>query len=76
VGQIIILTDPVSAEVFLNGLRLNQRNDLSYAVGLLGGPHRVKVEAEGSERHLELRFYTGNILPSSNQGGTSCSPPG
>lgn len=47
VGQIIILTDPVSAEVFLDGLRLTQRDDLSYAVGLLEGRHKVKVQAQG-----------------------------
>ena len=47
VGQIIILVDPVSAEVFLDGLRLNQRDDLSYAAGLIEGRHRVEVEAEG-----------------------------
>lgn len=47
VGQIIILTDPVSAEVFLDGLRLTQRDDLSYAVGLLEGQHKVKVQAGG-----------------------------
>lgn len=47
VGQVIILADPVSAEVFLDGLRLTQRDDLSYAVGLLEGRHKVKVQAEG-----------------------------
>jgi hypothetical protein len=47
VGQIIILTDPVSAEVFLDDLRLTQRDDLSYAVGLLEGAHKVKVQAKG-----------------------------
>jgi len=47
VGQIIILTDPVSAEVFLDGLRLTQRDDLSYAVGLLEGRHKVKIQAKG-----------------------------
>jgi hypothetical protein len=47
VGQIIILVEPVSAEVFLDGLRLNRRDDLSYAVGLLEGPHQVKVQARG-----------------------------
>ena len=47
VGQIIILVDPVSAEVFLDGLRLTRRDDLSYAVGLLEGQHKVKVQAKG-----------------------------
>jgi hypothetical protein len=51
VGQIIILVDPVSAEVFLDGLRLTQRDDLSYAVGLLEGRHKVKVQAEGYVAH-------------------------
>ena len=46
-GQIIILVDPVSAEVFLDGLRLDQRDDLSYAAGLIEGRHRVEVAAEG-----------------------------
>ena len=51
VGQIIILVDPVSAEVFLDGLRLTQRDDLSYAVGLLEGRHKVKIQAEGYVTH-------------------------
>ncbi len=59
VGQIIILTDPVSAEVFLDGLRLNQRDDLSYAVGLLEGPHQVKVEAEGYEAYEKTINVSG-----------------
>ena len=79
VGQIIILTDPVSAEVFLDGLRLTQRDDLSYAVGLLEGRHKVKVRAEGYgayDKTIDVlggrgMFLTIRLKPSGSSSGGS-----
>ncbi len=52
-GRLILMVDPVSAEVFVDGLRLTQRSDLSYEVGLLVGEHAVTVSAEGYEPYDE-----------------------
>jgi hypothetical protein len=52
-GRLILLVDPVSAEVSVDGLQLTQRSDLSYEVGLLIGKHKVLVQAEGYEPHVE-----------------------
>lgn len=46
-GRLILLVDPVSAEVMVDGLILTQRSDLSYEVGLLVGIHRIMVQEEG-----------------------------
>jgi len=51
VGHIVFVVNPVSAEVSLDGLRLTQRPDLSYAVGVLEGRHVVRVTAGGFEPH-------------------------
>ena len=52
-GRLIILVDPVDAEVWVDGLRLRQNNDLSYEVGLLVGTHTLTVRAEGYDPHEE-----------------------
>lgn len=52
-GRLILLVDPVSAAVSVDGLRLTQRSDLSYEVGLLVGKHKVLVQAEGYESYEE-----------------------
>lgn len=52
-GRLIVLVDPVSAEVSVDGLRLTQRSDLSYEVGLLVGKHKVTVQAEGFQSYEE-----------------------
>lgn len=52
-GRLILLVDPVSAEVSVDGLRLTQLSDLSYAVGLLVGKHKVLIRAEGYESYEE-----------------------
>lgn len=52
-GRLIILVDPVDAEVWVDGLRLGQNNDLSYEVGLLVGTHTLTVRAEGYDPHEE-----------------------
>lgn len=71
VGHLIIVVDPVGAEVSLDGLRLTQRPDLSYAVGVLEGRHEVRVTASGFEPHartLDVRpgigmFLTVRLVP-------------
>jgi hypothetical protein len=52
-GRLIVLVDPVDAEVWVDGLRLGQNNDLSYEVGLLVGTHTLTVRAEGYDPHEE-----------------------
>ena len=46
-GRLVLLVDPVTADVFVDGRKLNPRNDLTYQVGLLVGPHEVEVKADG-----------------------------
>ena len=51
VGHIVVVVNPVGAQVTLDGVRLTQRTDLSYAVGVLEGRHVVRVSAQGFEAH-------------------------
>lgn len=51
VGHIVLLVNPVGAEVSLDGVRLTQRSDLSYAVGVLEGRRVLRVAAPGFESH-------------------------
>lgn len=46
-GRLVLLVDPVSADVYVDGHPLKQREDLSYEVALLVGKHKVEVRAEG-----------------------------
>lgn len=65
IGHLIIVVEPVGAQVSLDGVRLAQRPDLSYAVGVLEGPHRLRVSADGFEPHerpLDVRGGVGSIL--------------
>lgn len=52
-GRLLVMVDPVDAEVFVDGLRLRQNNDLSYEVGLLVGKHTLMVRAEGYDSYEE-----------------------
>lgn len=51
VGHIVVVVNPVGAQVTLDGVRLTQRTDLSYAVGVLEGRHLIRVSAPGFEAH-------------------------
>lgn len=51
VGHIVLVVNPVGAQVTLDGVRLTQRTDLSYAVGVLEGRHLIRVSAPGFEAH-------------------------
>ena len=48
-GRLMLLVEPVQAEVLVDGYPLQRHPDLSYEVGLLQGEHRVEVSAEGYE---------------------------
>ena len=64
-GHVIVLVDPVGAEVKLDGLKLTQRPDLSYAFGVLEGAHKILVAAEGYEQYeknLEVLGGRGMFL--------------
>jgi hypothetical protein len=50
-GRLMLLVDPIQAEAFVDGYPLQRHPDLSYAVGLLEGEHRVEVTAEGYESY-------------------------
>lgn len=52
-GRLMVMVDPVAAEVLVDGLRLRQNNDLSYEVGLLVGTHTLTVRAEGYDPYKE-----------------------
>lgn len=59
-GRLMILTDPVSAEVSVDGVSLQRQSDLSYEVGLLEGRHRVEVRAEGYQAYdKEIKISGG-----------------
>lgn len=46
-GRLVILTTPIDAEVYVDGVRLQQQPNLSYDVGLLAGGHQVDIRKEG-----------------------------
>jgi hypothetical protein len=65
-GRVLILVNPVDAEVYVDGVRLQQRSDLSYEVGLLAGPHRVDVKKDGYRpysRKVDVAPGGGLYLP-------------
>lgn len=70
-GHVIVLVDPVSAEVYFDGVRLKQRDDLSYAVAVLEGRHVLHVAARGYEPYekpIEVlggrgMFVTVRLIP-------------
>jgi hypothetical protein len=74
-GHVIVLVEPISAEVYFDGLRLKQRDDLSYAVAVLEGRHVLRVAAKGYETYekpLEVMggrgaFVTVRLSPAGGQ---------
>jgi hypothetical protein len=46
-GRVLMLVEPMQAEVTVNGYSLQRHPDLSYQVSLLQGEHRLEVTAEG-----------------------------
>lgn len=46
-GRLLILSNPIDAEVYVDGVRLQQQPNLSYDVGLLAGPHQVDIRKDG-----------------------------
>lgn len=65
-GRLLVLVNPVDAEVYLDGVRLQQQADLSYEVGLLAGFHQLEVKKDGYKAHserVEILPGTGLYLP-------------
>jgi hypothetical protein len=65
-GRVLLLVNPVDAEVYVDGVRLQQQADLSYEIGLLAGPHRVEVKKDGYKtysQHLEIVPGSSLYLP-------------
>jgi len=65
-GRLLILVNPVDAEVYVDAVRLQQRPDLSYEVGLLAGPHQVDVKKEGYKavsQKVDIPPGGGTYLP-------------
>lgn len=65
-GRLLILVNPVDAEVYVDSIRLQQRQDLSYEVGLLAGPHQVDVKSDGYKpfsQKLDIPPGGGVYLP-------------
>lgn len=65
-GRLLILTNPIDAEVYVDGVRLQQQSNLSYDVGLLAGPHQVDIRKEGFKPFsykAEIPPGGGMVLP-------------
>ena len=65
-GRLLILVNPVDAEVYLDGVRLQQQSDLSYEVGLLAGPHQLDIKKDGYKAYsqrVEILPGAGIYLP-------------
>jgi hypothetical protein len=65
-GRLLILVNPVDAEVYVDGVRLQQRDDLSYEVGLLAGPHQLDVRKDGYKafsKRLDILPGGGMYVP-------------
>lgn len=57
-GRLVLMVDPLQAQVLVNGYPLQRHPDLSYDVGLLQGEYQVEVTAEGFvpyTRSVEIR---------------------
>lgn len=66
IGHLIVIVEPVSAEVRLDGVRLQRQPDLSYVATVLAGKHRLEVRARGYARFLQtfdLEAGRGLMLP-------------
>lgn len=66
IGHLVVIVEPVSAEVRLDGVRLQRQPDLSYVATVLAGKHRLEVRARGYARFtqtLELEAGRGLMLP-------------
>jgi len=59
-GRILIQVEPLDAEVYVDGRRLQQLPDLSFQVGLFAGAHHVDIIKQGYERFSEdVTVYPG-----------------
>jgi hypothetical protein len=47
----MVLVEPISALVYVDGYPLKQRDDLTYQIGLLVGSHRLEIRARGYQSY-------------------------
>jgi hypothetical protein len=62
----VILTNPIDADVYVDGVRLQRQPNLSYDVGLLAGSHQVDIRREGFKPFsykVEIPPGGGMVLP-------------
>lgn len=65
-GRLLIFTNPIDAEVYVDGIRLQRQPNLSYKVSLLSGPHQVDIRKEGFKPFsykVEIPPGGGIVLP-------------
>ncbi len=65
-GRLVILTNPIDAEVYVDGVRLHQQPNLSYEAGLLSGAHQLDIRKEGFKPFsykVEIPPGGGIVLP-------------
>lgn len=55
-GRVLIRVEPIDAEVYMDGMRLNQMPDLSYQIALFAGKHNLSVMKKG------YKDYSGEII--------------
>lgn len=53
-GRLLVLVDPVEAEVYVDGYPLKRHADLSYEVGLLEGEYLLEVRAVGYQAYEQI----------------------
>lgn len=46
-GRVMLLVEPLQAQVYVNGYPLQRQADLTYEAGLLKGEHQIEVTAQG-----------------------------
>ncbi len=62
-GRVMLLVDPVQAQVYINGYPLQRQADLTYEAGLLEGEHRIEVMAQGYVTYRRtVDIYGGDMF--------------
>ena len=65
-GRLVILTAPIDAEVYVDGIRVQRQPNLTHDVALLSGPHQVNILKEGFKPFsykVEIPPGGGLVLP-------------
>src|SRR3989338_1337037 len=62
-GRILIQVEPLDAEVYVDGRKLQQLPDLSFQAGLFAGVHHIDIIKQGYEKFSEdVTVYPGGGL--------------